>query len=104
MLDHEKRKDIMTLERQAMGLCRKEEISRCRAENRRKAEVWGSTPYKDRGRIHAATKFILVGIIAMVTTSLASLPVADGFKAYNCSNSSNHVEILYIHFWIFGKK
>jgi hypothetical protein len=69
MIDQEDRKNIMKLERQAMGLCRKVEIYRCRAENRRKAEVRGSTPYKGRGRVHAATKFILVGIIAMVNTS-----------------------------------
>jgi hypothetical protein len=43
--------------------------------------------------VHAATKSILVGIIAMLTASLASLPGAEGFRAYDCSNSSNPVEM-----------
>jgi hypothetical protein len=34
-----------------------------------------------------------VGIIAMLTASLASLPGTEGLKAYDCSNSSNPVEM-----------
>jgi hypothetical protein len=64
-----------------MGLCRQVEISRHHTENGRKAEVHWNTPYKGRGISHAATKSILVGIIVVLTASLASLPGADRFKA-----------------------
>ncbi len=69
------------------------EISRRLAENRRKAEVQGSVPYKGRGKIHAGTKSNLVGTIANLTESIARLPGVKGFKAYICSNSSNPVEM-----------
>ncbi len=48
MLDQVKRKDIMQLERQAMGFCRKVEISHHHAENR-KVEVRGSVLYTTAG-------------------------------------------------------
>jgi hypothetical protein len=35
----------------------------------------------------------MVGVIAMLTTSLASLLGVEGFKAYDCSNSSNPVDM-----------
>ncbi len=35
----------------------------------------------------------MVGMIAMLTASLASLPGVEGFKAYDCSNSSNPVDV-----------
>jgi len=49
----------------------------------------GEHPYKNRGRMHVATKSILVVIIAMLTASLAILQGAEGFEAYDCSNFSN---------------
>ncbi len=41
----------------------------------------GASPYKNRGRMHVATKSILVVIIAMLTASLAILPGAERFNA-----------------------
>jgi hypothetical protein len=92
-MDREERKDAMQLERRAFEFCREVEIISRRAEYRRRARVRGTAPYKNTGRVHAATKSILVGVIAMLTASLANLPGTEGFKAYICSNSSNPVEM-----------
>jgi hypothetical protein len=35
----------------------------------------------------------MVGVIAIVTASLASLAGVEGFKAYDCSNSGNPVDM-----------
>jgi hypothetical protein len=93
MQDQEAKGDARWLEQRALSLSEDMEIYHCRSENRRKAEVRGSTPYERRGRMHAATKSILVGIIAMLTATLASLPGSEGLKAYDCSTSSNPVEM-----------
>jgi hypothetical protein len=92
-MDQEERKDAMQLERRALEFCREVEISNRRAESWRRAGVRGTSPYENRGRVRAATRSILVGIITMLTTSLANLPGTEGFKAYDCSNSSNPVEM-----------
>jgi hypothetical protein len=48
MLDQEGKKDVLQLERQVSGFCRNGEISRHQAENRRKADVWGSSLQEQR--------------------------------------------------------
>jgi hypothetical protein len=97
-IDQEERKGTMQLKCLALEFCREVEIKSRRAENMRRARVRGTAPYENTGRVCAATKSILVGIIAMLTPSLASLLGTEGFKAYDCSNSSNPVEMYSL--WI----
>jgi hypothetical protein len=91
--DREDKRDARRLEQQALSFSKDMEINCRRSENRRKAEVGGKIPYERRGRMQAASRSILVGMIAMLTASLANLPEAEGFKAYYCSNSSNPAEM-----------
>jgi hypothetical protein len=41
----------------------------------------------------AEARSIMVGVIAMLTASLASPAGVEGFQAYDCSNSSNPLDM-----------
>ncbi len=41
----------------------------------------------------ARARVTLVGVIAMLTASLSGLAGVEGFQAYDCSNSSNPVDM-----------
>jgi hypothetical protein len=64
-----------------------------RAENRRRSEAWRSRPRGQGNRKLAEARSIMVGVIPMLTALLASLAGVEGFKAYDCSNSSNPVDM-----------
>jgi hypothetical protein len=95
MLDQEERRDALQLECQMLKFCKEVKNQPLPGREQAKVEVQASTPYKSRGIVHVATKSILVAIhvIAMLTTSLANLPGAEWFKVYDCSNSSNPVDM-----------
>jgi hypothetical protein len=57
-----------------MALCRKAEMDLGRTMDRKKVAGLKDAPYQGRSRAYAATKSILVGIIAMFTASLAAFP------------------------------
>jgi hypothetical protein len=81
------------MERQTLEFCKEAEICYRRAENRWKAEAWKANPHGRRSRMLATTRSVLVSVIAMLTASLASMPEVEGFKAYDCSNSSNPLDM-----------
>jgi hypothetical protein len=92
MLEQEEKEDAR-MERKAQDLCRQAEVQRRRAENRRESEAWRSRPRGQGSRKLAEARSIMVGVIAMLTASLASLAGVEGFKPYDCSNSSNPVDM-----------
>jgi hypothetical protein len=69
------------------------EIHRRRAENRRRSEAWRSRPRETVNRKLAKARATLVGVIAVLTASLSGLARVEGFQAYDCSNSSNPVDM-----------
>ncbi len=77
----------------AQEFCGHAEVHRRRAESRRRSEAWRSRPKGQVSRNLAGARSILVGVIAMLTASLASLVGVEGFQAYVCSNSSNPVDM-----------
>jgi hypothetical protein len=81
------------MERRAQDFCRQTEVQCRRAENRRRSEAWKTRPRGQGNRKLAEARSIMVGVIAMLTTSLASLAGVEGFNAYDCSNSSNPVDM-----------
>jgi hypothetical protein len=93
MLEQEEKEDARWMERKAQDFCRQAEVKCRRAENRRKSEAWRSRPRGQGNRRLAEARSIMVGVIAMLTASLASLAGVEGFKAYDCSNSSNPVDM-----------
>ncbi len=93
MLEQEEKEDARWMERKAQDFCRHTEVQCRRAESRRKSEAWRSRPRGQGSRRLAEARSITVGVIAMLTASLASLAGVEGFKAYDCSNSSNPVDM-----------
>ncbi len=81
------------MECKAQDFGRQAEVQCRRAENRRKSETWRSRPRGQGNRRLAEARSIMVGVIAMLTSPLASLAGVEGFKAYECSNSSNPVDM-----------
>ncbi|MFN9941853.1 MAG: hypothetical protein ACK56I_20490, partial [bacterium] len=69
------------------------EVHRRRAENRRRSEAWRSRPRETVSRKLASARATLVGVIAVLTASLSGLARVEGFQAYDCSNSSNPVDL-----------
>ncbi len=93
MLDQEEKEDAQWIERRAQEFCGHAEVHRRRAENRRRSGAWRSRPREQVSRKLARARATLVGVIAMLTASLAGLAGVDGFQAYDCSNSSNPVDM-----------
>ncbi len=93
MLEHEEKEDARWMEHRALEFCMESEVQCRRAKNRRKSEVWKTRPRGQGNRKLAETRYIMVGVITMLTASLASLAGVEGFKAYDCSNSSNPVDM-----------
>jgi hypothetical protein len=93
MLDQEEKEDTRWMERRAQDFCRQAEVQCRRAENRRRSEAWRWRPRGQGNRKLAEARSIMVGVIAMLTASLAGV---EGFKAYDCSNSSNPVDMYFL--------
>jgi hypothetical protein len=93
MLEQEERKDAQQMERRALKFCKEAEICCQSAENRRKTEAWKASTHEKGSRTLASARSVMVGVIAMLTASLAGMPGEEGFKAYDCSNSSNLVDM-----------
>ncbi len=93
MPEQEEKEDAHWMERKAQDFCRQAEVQCRRAENRQKSDAWRSRPRGQGSRKLAEARSIMVGVIAMLTASLASLAGVEGFKAYDCSNSSNPVDM-----------
>ncbi len=81
MLEQEEKKDAQWMERKAQNFCRQTEVQCRRAENRRRSEAWRLRPRGQGNRRLAEARSIMVGVIAMLTASLASLAGVEGFKA-----------------------
>ncbi len=93
MLDQEEKEDALWIERRAYKFCGQAEVHRRRAKNRRRSGAWRSRPREMVNRKLTRARATLVGVIAMLTASLASLARVEGFQAYDCSNSSNPVDM-----------
>jgi len=93
MLDQEEKEDAQWIERRAQEFCGHAEVHRRRAENRRRSGAWRSRPRELVSRKLTRARATLVGVIPMLTASLAGLAGVEGFQAYNCSNSSNPVDM-----------
>jgi len=81
MLEQEEKKDAQWMERKVQNFCRQTEVQCRRAENRRRSEAWRLRPRGQGNRRLAEARSIMVGVIAMLTASLASLAGVEGFKA-----------------------
>ncbi len=68
-------------------------MHRRRAENRRRSGAWRSRLREMVSRKLTRARATLVGVNAMLTASLAGLAGVEGFHAYDCSNSSNPVDM-----------
>jgi hypothetical protein len=79
MLEREEKEDAQWIERRAQEFCRHAEVHRWRAENRRRSEASRSRPRGQVSRKLTRARSILVGVIAMLTASLASLAGVEGF-------------------------
>jgi hypothetical protein len=93
MLEREEKVDEQWIELRAQEFCGHAEVHRRRAENRRRSEAWRSRPRGQVSRKLTRARSTLVGVIAMLTALLASLAGVEGFQAYDCSNSSNPVDM-----------
>ncbi len=89
----EERRNIAVLGHQAEVLCRKTLVNHRRAMARRELPVPRAEQSRQGSCTYTATKSMLVSIVAMLIATLASLPGTNGFRAYNCSNSSNPMEM-----------
>jgi hypothetical protein len=93
MLEREEKVDAQWIELRAQEFCGHAEVHRRRAENRQRSEAWRSRPRGQVSRKLTRARAILVGMIAMLTVLLSSLAGVEGFQAYDCSNSSNPVDM-----------
>jgi hypothetical protein len=93
MLDQEEKENAQWIERRAQEFCGHAEVHRRRAENRRRSGAWRSRSRELVSRKLTRARATLVGVIAMLTTSLAGLAGVEGFQGYDCSNSSNPVDM-----------
>ncbi len=83
MLDQEEKEDALWIERRAHQFCGQAEVHRRRAENRRRSGAWRSRPREMVSRKLTRARATLVGVIAMLTESLAGLAGVEGFQAYD---------------------
>jgi hypothetical protein len=97
MLEREEKEDAQWIERRAQEFCGHAEVHRSRAESRQRSEAWRSRPRGQVSRKLTRARSILVGVIAMLTASLASLAGVEGFQAYDCSNLTPWISTPY---WI----
>jgi len=81
MLDQEEKEDAQWIERRAQEFCGQAEVHRRRAENRRRSGAWRSRPREMVSRKLTRARATLVGVIAMLTASLAGLAGVEGFQA-----------------------
>jgi hypothetical protein len=81
MLEQEEKKDAQWMECKAQDFSRQTEVQCRRAENRGRSEAWSLRPRGQGNRRLAGARSIMVGVIAMLTASLASLAGVEGFKA-----------------------
>jgi hypothetical protein len=81
MLDQEEKEDVQWIERRAQEFCGHAEVHRSRAENRRRSGAWRSRPREQVSRKLMRARATLVGVIAMLTASLAGLAGVEGFQA-----------------------
>jgi hypothetical protein len=79
MLDQEEKEDAQWIERRAQEFCGHAEVHRRRAENRRRSGAWRSRPREPVSRKLTRARATLVGVIAMLTASLAGLAGVEGF-------------------------
>jgi hypothetical protein len=79
MLDQEEKEDAQWIERRAQEFCGQAEVHRRRAENRRRSGAWRSRPRQMVSRKLTRARATLVGVIAMLTASLAGLAGVEGF-------------------------
>jgi hypothetical protein len=79
-LDQEEREDAQWIERRAHEFCEQAEVHRRRAENRRRSGAWRSRPREMVSRKLARARVTLVGVIAMLTASLAGLTGVEGLR------------------------
>ena len=91
--DAEERRDVRQLEDLVEELYVKVESNSRRAKARKRRVNTNSVPYRDQAKIRSGTRSLLVGIVAILAATLGKLPGAEGFQAYDCSNSSNPVEM-----------
>jgi hypothetical protein len=93
MLEEEEERDAQQMECRGLKFCNETEVCCRRAENRWKAEAWKARPQEQGNRRLLSARSVMVGVIAMLTASLASFSGVRGFKAYDCSNSGNPVDM-----------
>ena len=79
MLDQEEKEDAQWIERRAQEFCGHAEVHRRRAENRRRSGAWRSRPRELVSRKLTRARATLVGVIPMLTASLAGLAGVEGF-------------------------